>query len=78
MVYLITDVQSKHDGQHASRGVSAMVLGPAVMSVLKEAWVHHNHLQTHPHITKTHMYLEEQKCCSGNVITSHILHHCGI
>lgn len=49
VLYLITEVQSKHNGQHASRGVPAMVLCPAFMNVLKEAWVHHHHLQTQTH-----------------------------
>lgn len=36
---LITDVKGKEKHQHASGGVTPMMLGPAVMDVFKECWV---------------------------------------
>lgn len=47
--YLVTGVQSKDDGQHAGGRVATVMLGPLIMNVLKESWVHHQNLLTHRH-----------------------------
>lgn len=44
--YLVTDVQSEDDGQHAGRRVATVTLGPAIANILKEHRVHHQNLHT--------------------------------
>lgn len=47
--YLVTDVQSEDDGQHAGGRIATVTLGPTIVSILKERRVHHQNLQTHTH-----------------------------
>lgn len=54
--YLVTDVQSKDDGEHASGRVATVMLGPMVINILEKHWVHHQNL----HIQS------ERDCCQGN------------